>query len=73
MAEIVGVLIGAVVTIGKIIYDEVNKIGRHVTSCGGHRHDDDETPVPDSGSPRKFRVELGQETIRRLIKRDLPD
>ena len=71
MAEIIGVVLGAIVTIGKIIYDEVRRISEKVTSCGG-RNDDDDTPVPDDGEePRRFKVELGQETIRRLIKRNL--
>jgi hypothetical protein len=71
MAEIIGVVIGAIVTIGKIVYDECRKIGEKVTSCGGKP---DDTPVPDEDEdeePRRFKVELGQETIRRLIKRSL--
>ena len=77
MAQIIGAIIGALVTIGKMVYDECRKISKQATTCGGHfRHHDDEddTPVPDEGeTPRRFKVELGQETIRRLIKRDLPE
>lgn len=78
MAEIIGAILGALVTIGKMVYDECRKISKQATTCGGHfrHHDDgDDTPVPDDGepSPRRFKVELGQETIRRLIKRDLPE
>ena len=72
MAEIIGVVLGALVTVGKIIYDELRRIGDKVTSCGGGPDKDDETPVPDDGEePRRFKVELGQETIRRLIKQNL--
>jgi hypothetical protein len=74
MAEILGVILGALVTIGKIIYDECKKIGDKVTTCGGHKDDDDDTPVPDEDDeePRhRIKIELGRETIRRLIKRGL--
>jgi hypothetical protein len=75
MAEIIGVIIGALVTIGKIIYDECKKVGEKVTSCGDPpRHDDDDTPVPDEDEePRhhRIKIELGRDTIRRLIKRNL--
>jgi len=74
MAEIIGVILGALVTIGKIIYDECKKIGDKVTSCGGH---EDDTPVPDEDDekPRheRIKIELGRDTIRRLIKRNLGD
>ena len=76
MAQIIGAIIGALVTIGKMVYDECRKISKQATTCGGHFHrdDDNDTPVPDDGeAPRRFKVELGQETIRRLIKRDLPE
>ena len=77
MAEIVGAILAALVTIGRMVYDECRKISKQATTCGGHFHrddDEDDTPVPDDGeAPRRFKVELGQETIRRLIKRDLPD
>lgn len=73
MAEIIGVILGALVTIGKIIYDEFKKVSKQVTSCGDpppHHHDDDDTPVPDDGE-EKIKIELGRDTIKRLIKRNL--
>jgi len=73
MAEIIGVILSALVTIGKIIYDECKKVSRQVTSCGDppHHHDDDDTPVPDDEGEEKIKIELGRDTIRRLIKRNL--
>jgi hypothetical protein len=73
MAEILGVILGALVTIGKIIYDECKKVGKQVTSCGDPSRDDhDDTPVPDDGE-EKIKIELGRDTIKRLIKRNLGD
>jgi hypothetical protein len=71
MAEIVGVILGAIMTIGKIIYDECRKIGEQATSCGGHRHHDseDDTPVPDDSEPPEYKVTLGRNTIRQLLKK----
>jgi len=75
MAEIIGVILGALVTIGKIIYDECKKIGDKVTSCGGDPRHDDDTPVPDEDDEEphnnRIKIELGRDTIRRLIKRGL--
>ena len=74
MAEIIGVILSAIVTIGKIIYDECKKVSKQVTSCGDPPplHDDEDTPVPDDGEgPQRIRIELGQETIKRLIKKNL--
>ena len=73
MAEIVGAIIGAIVTIGKIIYDECNKIGKKVTSCGDAPVHDDDTPVPDEDEkPRhRIKIELGKDTIKRIILRNI--
>jgi hypothetical protein len=75
MAEILGVILGALVTIGKIIYDECKKVSKQVTSCGDPPpHHDDDTPVPedeDEEPHHRIKIELGRDTIRRLIKRNL--
>jgi hypothetical protein len=76
MAEIIGVIIGAIVTIGKIIYDECKKVGKQVTSCGDPprddppHHDDDVTPVPDDGE-EKIHIELGRATIKRILLKNI--
>ena len=70
MAEIIGVILSAIVTIGKIIYDECKKVGKQVTSCGDPPRDDDVTPVPDD-SEEKIQIEFGRDTIKRIIKRGL--
>ena len=69
MAEIIGVILSALVTIGKIIYDECTKVSKQITSCGNPPRDDD-TPVPDDGE-EKIKIEIGRDTIKRLIKRNL--
>ena len=71
MAEIIGVIIGAIVTIGKIIYDECKKVGKQVTSCGDPpRDDEDDTPVPDDGE-KKIKIELGRATIKRILLKNI--
>lgn len=76
MAEIFGIVIGAIVSIGKIIYDEFHKAGKYATSCGQHKHDkEDDTPRPESLSDDEepAKVTLGRNTVRRLIKKLIED
>ena len=70
MAEVIGVIIGAIVTIGKIIYDECKKVGKQVTSCGDPPRDDDVTPVPDDGE-EKINIEVGRATIKRILLKNI--
>jgi len=71
MAEIIGVILSAIVTIGKIIYDECKKVGKQVTSCGDPpRDDDDVTPVPDDGE-EKIKIEVGRATIKRILLKNI--
>ena len=71
MAEIIGVILSAIVTIGKIIYDECKKVSKQVTSCGDPPRDDhDDTPVPDDGE-EKIKIELGRDTIKRILLKNI--
>jgi hypothetical protein len=70
MAEIIGVILSAIVTIGKIIYDECKKVSKQVTSCGDPPHEDDDTPVPDDGE-EKIQIELGRATIKRILLKNI--
>ena len=72
MAEIIGVILSAIVTIGKIIYDECKKVSKQVTSCGDPPRDDDhdDTPVPDDGE-EKIKIELGRATIKRILLKNI--
>jgi len=70
MAEIIGVILSAIVTIGKIIYDECKKVSKQVTSCGDPPRDDDDTPVPDDGE-EKIQIELGRSTIKRILLKNI--
>ena len=77
MAEIIGVILSAIVTIGKIIYDECKKVSKQVTSCGDPPREDDDppredadTPVPDDGE-EKIKIELGRDTIKRILLKNI--